>query len=54
MKRRHSPCRIASEKRRQREMGLLRPQKKRPAVAFEVRSLPELEKWRRQVLANFA
>ncbi|KAG2181167.1 hypothetical protein INT43_008749 [Umbelopsis isabellina] len=36
------------------EMGLLRPQKKRPAVASEVRSLPESEKWRRQVLSEIS
>lgn len=36
------------------EMGLLRPQKKRPAVSSEVRSLPESEKWRRQVLSEIS
>ncbi|GAB5589655.1 NineTeen Complex (NTC) component [Umbelopsis nana] len=36
------------------ELGLSRPQKKRPAIASEVRSLPESEKWRRQVLSEIS
>ncbi|KAG2185239.1 hypothetical protein INT44_002029 [Umbelopsis vinacea] len=36
------------------ELGLSRPQKKRPAVASEVRNLPESEKWRRQVLSEIS
>ncbi|KAJ1915846.1 NineTeen Complex (NTC) component [Mycoemilia scoparia] len=36
------------------ELGLKKPKEKRPYLASEVKSLPEAEKWRQQVIRDVA